>query len=363
MTTIEQVLTKVSVLAGSRRFAELERLLDRALDPEGVPRRWPVGGWWAVLSVLDRARVESGDDWPEAIDARLEGLLRSTVRMSRPDGSSVFEPGPAPPDRRAVFRRWVDRLADPGLETVAARWFRPRRGDDPDGPPPLPAMGGPGHPLAMLRADWSKTGDFLAVDGRGPGADRLELAASGRAILGPGWLPGGSGRPRNVIWRTGYAADFLEWTVSAGTSRITKTAVLLRGRNLALLAVAIEGPAEIASTRVEIPPGGVVSKAEGTRSLVLDAGPRLPARIVPLALPSLPYETDRGAIAIVEGGIEVQQKAEGRRAWLPLLVSWDRARDRKPLQWRALTVSEKSRVCAPTWPSRPGSDGGGTRAW
>ena len=34
----------------------------------------------------------------------------------------------------------------------------------------------------------------------------------------------------------------------------------------------------------------------------------------------------------------------GRRCWLPLLVSWDPARNRKTLSWRILTVSERSRA-------------------
>jgi hypothetical protein len=32
---------------------------------------------------------------------------------------------------------------------------------------------------------------------------------------------------------------------------------------------------------------------------------------------------------------------------MPILVSWDAVRNRKPVQWRVLTVSEKSRVCPP----------------
>ncbi len=37
----------------------------------------------------------------------------------------------------------------------------------------------------------------------------------------------------------------------------------------------------------------------------------------------------------------LRQAPSGRRCWLPLLVSWDPERHRKPLSWRVLTVSER----------------------
>ncbi|HEV3163743.1 MAG TPA: hypothetical protein VGZ22_06865, partial [Isosphaeraceae bacterium] len=35
------------------------------------------------------------------------------------------------------------------------------------------------------------------------------------------------------------------------------------------------------------------------------------------------------------------------RCWMPLLISWRPERDRKPTQWRILTVTERSRICRP----------------
>ena len=43
----------------------------------------------------------------------------------------------------------------------------------------------------------------------------------------------------------------------------------------------------------------------------------------------------------------LNQTAIGRRAWLPLLVSWDSLRNRKDVHWRVLTVSERSRIVGP----------------
>jgi hypothetical protein len=48
---------------------------------------------------------------------------------------------------------------------------------------------------------------------------------------------------------------------------------------------------------------------------------------------------------VAEGGdLVLSHAATGRRTWLPLLISWDAPRHRKRLQWRVLTVSERSRI-------------------
>jgi hypothetical protein len=75
-----------------------------------------------------------------------------------------------------------------------------------------------------------------------------------------------------------------------------------------------------------------------------------------MALPSRPYETDRGRFGFDPDTRELvlSQAAPGSPAWLPLLLSWDRTRIRKKLQWRVLTVSENYRACPPeaAWAAR-----------
>ena len=70
-------------------------------------------------------------------------------------------------------------------------------------------------------------------------------------------------------------------------------------------------------------------------------------RVLPVGLPRLPYETERGSFTEEGREIVLRQRQEGRRCWLPLLASWDPVRNRKGVQWRVLTVSEKSKPCAP----------------
>ena len=72
-------------------------------------------------------------------------------------------------------------------------------------------------------------------------------------------------------------------------------------------------------------------------------------RCLPLALPCLPYETDRGQFRAMPtaSGLSLKQMPRGRRCWMPLLVSWDGMRHRKRLSWRVLTVSEDAKICPP----------------
>jgi hypothetical protein len=69
--------------------------------------------------------------------------------------------------------------------------------------------------------------------------------------------------------------------------------------------------------------------------------------VLPLALPALPYPSERGSIEIDGRSLVLRQRTEGKRAWLPLLVSWNPERNRKPVRWRVLTVTERSTVLGP----------------
>ena len=84
---------------------------------------------------------------------------------------------------------------------------------------------------------------------------------------------------------------------------------------------------------------------EGSRAwLLAEPKRRGSAQVLPIGLPCLPYATDRGRFQVEGRELALTQAAEGRRCWLPLLVSWDPTRNRKAVNWRILTVSERSRA-------------------
>ncbi len=325
--------------------------LARELDPSATPWRLPVGAWAGCLAELARARRATSAGWPEEFDARIEGLLSGTLRFSRPDGSAVFGPGKVGTAHGALFRDLARHASDPGLATVVNWWFPAAGGEY--APPPLPAGACPDRPLASLRANWSKAGDFVAVDHRERVAEsRLEVFALGRRWLGPSWSSGieeaRASSIRPTLWMSNSSADLMEWTFKVAGTHVVRTALYLRGRRLALLADQVDGRRSTAAMRISLGESLAASRAAPTRSLGLSEGKGRPSiRVIPIGLPCLDYPTDRGSLTAEGPAIVLRQAQEGTRSWLPLLVSWDSARHRSPLQWRALTVSEKSKACAP----------------
>lgn len=344
-------LAKALAAWSAGRPSALVRWFERELDSEGVPRRLPVGDWARCLAALAEARQGSAPAWPDDFDARIEGFFLQALRFSRPDGSPVFGPAAPAGETATTFRYWARHLSDPALQTVVDRWFPDRR--RPQGAPPLPAASGRDRPLAILRPDWSKVGDFAAIDHRTAGAStRFELVGLGRGWLGPTWGGGPdgdtSGTARPTTWITGASADLAEWTFRAGGSRLVRTALLLRGRRLALLADQVDGLAETDRMAIEVRPGiDVVPSAEVGSLKLVHGKSRASAQVIPLSLPEGPTLGERGRLRLEGGRLVLEQPRQGRRSWVPLLVSWEPRRARKVLTWRRLTVTEASRVCAP----------------
>jgi hypothetical protein len=143
-----------------------------------------------------------------------------------------------------------------------------------------------------------------------------------------------------------------EWSFRLGAARVTRTALLLRGRRIALLADQFEKPsggsAVAPAWRIALPLGVEAAPLAGTVGWTLvppRGSPR--ARAVPLALPCRGGDSERGTFTREGRDLRLGQPCPGRRCWLPLLMSWDPLRNRQSIHWRLLTVSEKSRVCPP----------------
>jgi hypothetical protein len=209
-----------------------------------------------------------------------------------------------------------------------------------------------GRVLAALRSNGKGPADILAVDHRHVGgACRFELFGAGRSWLGPVWTMAGGGEvttaPKPGRRLSDPAVELAEWSYRAREMRITQSALLLRGHRMALLSVLIESRAPLAgdlTVRVSLAPK-VVATPMGDRRAMLLGQPEKggSVQVLPIGLPSLSYPTERGEFRLDQGTLLLTQAVKGRRAWLPLLVSWDPVRRRTRLQWRVLTVSERSR--------------------
>jgi hypothetical protein len=143
-----------------------------------------------------------------------------------------------------------------------------------------------------------------------------------------------------------------EWSFQVGRARVTRTALLLRGRRIALLADQVEiaagaNGAEVA-WRIALPSGVEASPLARSAGWTLAPPRGSPlARLVPLALPWRGGSGARGTFPRDGRDLRLCQPCPGRRCWLPVLASWDPLRNRQAIQWRVLTVGEKSQVCPP----------------
>jgi hypothetical protein len=337
----------------------LARWLSRELDADGVPIRLAVPDWQRSLELMAAARRRRGE-WPPECAEAISRLALAALRFARPDGSPAMQGGASdgmPPVWDSPD--WMQWYQGTGIAKVLGWWHgsRPRRGES--APPPLPTWSASDRVLGMLRPDWLPGGDFLAVDHRDVRSPcRLELFGGGRAWLGPEWGEGlnGSGGPASRLrpsrWLTSAAADLIEWSYRVDGARITRSALLWRGRRLALVSILVEGrePDRVVepALRLTMPPNVAAAPLKQSRALALvEPGRRGAAHALPIALPCRPYATERGSFRAADRELILSQAPVGRRCWLPLLVSWDADRHRKSLNWRVLTVSERSRPVPP----------------
>ena len=318
--------------AGTSRYLDDRRILDRL----------PITDWWGVLTNLLEAQRQTGCDWPQSDKERVGELARTALRFTRPDGSVAFSPEGAVDDRARSIRSLAVALGDVGIATVVRWWYGKRGLSSSDGPPPLPAFGDLSRPLAMLRADWGKTGDSLAVDARDPAVPRVELCVGGRPVVGPTW-PGTHGPARMRLWLTSSTADCAEWSVGTGGARIVRTAILLRNRGLAILAQQSAPTSEGGCSQIALGEAVATRRIARSRALMLKpGGGGPPTCAIPLAL-----DPEGGGSFVADGGaLSLRAPAAvGSQVWLPILFSWDKDRVRKTARWRLLTVSEKGRIC------------------
>jgi hypothetical protein len=352
--TLESLSLAVTKWVEQETVTPLLRWLRRELDADGVPIGLPIPEWHRCLAILAAGRRQAGN-WPSDCREAIAGLLLATLRFSRTDGSaSMHAVGTGPNSASWAPADWANWYGGTGIARVLRWWFGSSRRETVA--PPLPAWSADNRVLATLRPDWRPDCDFLAVDHREAHSPcRFELRGAGRTWLGAEWreeLTGASGpasRPRPVRWITGSTADLVEWRYHTDGARVIRSALLLRSRRLALFSILVERRETTwgadATMRLAMPPAVGAGPIQQSRALILaEPGRRGAAQALPIALPCLPYPTERGSFRAVDHELILQQTPAGRRCWFPVLISWDTDRNRKPLSWRVLTVSERSRA-------------------
>ena len=189
------------------------------------------------------------EGWPERFDAWAEGWFRRR--------SSVLQA------RRFARLRFPRATAGgPGrLPGVGRPAQRPRAFDGPRLVVP-PAFGGPARPAALARRRPARStaggppGELAPgrrpVGGRPPAPGRVGAVRAvrdgpdlARAVVDVGRVGRvAATRARPTLWVSQSSADVVEWSFRVGRARVVRTAVLLRGRRLALLGEQWDGPGD-----------------------------------------------------------------------------------------------------------------------
>ena len=357
--TLGRLVQAVRSWTEDENEGKLARWLRRELDSEGCPIRLAVPDWPRCLELLAAGRRRRGD-WPSGCFEAITGFVVATLRFARPDGSPAMQER-ATDGKPSVWDSpdWMQWYRGTGIARVLGWWHGSRSRGAGSAPPPLPTWSSDDRVLGIFRPDWQPGGDFLAIDHRDARSPcRLELFGGGRTWLGPNWgeaageAVGPSTRARPALRVATAAADLFDWRYRVGGLRITRSALLLRTRHLALLSMMVEGcrPEDGVepTLRLTMAPNVATGALKDSRALTLtQPGRRGAALALPIALPCRPYPTDRGSFRAAGREVVLSQSPVGRRCWLPLFVSWDAERHRKTLNWRVLTVSEGSRIVPP----------------
>jgi hypothetical protein len=270
---------------------------------------------------------------------------------------------PGPTARPAGARRGARLPAGDELSTKSAARARKKADDLPRG-----SYHSEEHSLAILRRAKNRD-DELVVRFAGQSCV-IELTASGRAAAIGDWLLEVSrhGRPlkpvsdwESICWHSDAEVDYLELQIELDEEVIMQRHLIFaREDRFLLLADAVLstrlGGLEYRGT-LPLAEGAAFRAAVETREGLLVGGARstgfsrkaVPpkggttsaiAKVLPIALPEWREEVPGGELEATDRGLELCQSTERQRLFAPLLLDLDRARFRRRLTWRTLTVAE-----------------------
>jgi hypothetical protein len=320
--------------------AGLVHVLDRTgLPPAEHFDRLPL--WlacWTRCRALG-ARWKRGR-WNARAEERYRRLVRSTLRLTRRDGTYVFSQPGADGCHIALLT-----ASAPGKRNKPRR----RRGQ----------AGGPSAKLhseraglGVLRIDGLRSAPHMTVAYAGPTC-HVELAR-GKEVLwsGPwdlevrtgGVLAEAVSSWTELCWVSDDDVDYLELGLKLEEGlRVERHLLAARNEGFLWMADAVFAPQPSKiEYRSSLPlwPGVSFREACETREgMLIGRKPR--AQVLPLALPEWLTQPGRGALASTAAGLELRQAAEARALFAPLWIDLDRSRLLKPLTWRSLAVGQQ----------------------
>ncbi len=337
------------------------------LDGEGMPQSCylhmlrPLLACWTRCSAMGDS-VEGGC-WDEDAETQYQWLVRQSLRLTRGDGSQAFSHGSAGRWRLDLFKSAMENGGDDD-DWAAAEACLPSGSafeDDTNADPPGPAENSEWSGVAVLRNNWSRRSNLLAVK-YGSGDLEIDLSCGKNVLLSGTWAFDLSvnGRPlratddwEEVCWVSDEDVDYLELEISLTDGvRLQRQLLLAREDHFLYLADCVlglsgekgltDGKAEYTS-RLPLSADVEFRPAKETREGYL-ATDKNHALVMPLALPEWRVDPRHGSLEARSGQLLLNQTTTDRNLCCPLFFDLDPRRIAKQRTWRQLTIAESLQI-------------------
>lgn len=312
----------------------------------------PLLACWTRCRVLGKGMRRAC--FPAPVWRQYKHMVRHVLRFTRHDGSAML--APAAPDGDEELLKTAMALGG-GTSNLriaaraAAKAKNGKRGRSLDAALPEPAAQGEWAAAALLRTDWSRRAERLAVVYTGREVE-LELDTGKEVLLSGSWGfdVTRDGKPLTptsewdqVCWVTDDDIDYLELQIELdGGVRVQRQMALAREDRFLFLADAVlSGEPGRLEYRACLPlwPGVEFRPAEESREGYLE-GTKRRALVLPLALAEWRSLWAPGELQATAAGLEATHAAKASCLYIPLFFDLNRHRFTRPYTWRRLTVAE-----------------------
>ena len=280
-------------------------------------------------------------------------LVLQTLRLSRHDGSQMLSSDAAGQWSRALLEAALALGGDAEDREIAESILPGRKSPQQKSKAklPSPAVHSEWATAAVMRRDWTRSSDQLAVAYN----DRrlvLELNTSNQTIFSGLCNPSLQFNGEEltieedwdeVCWQSDSDLDYIELeTKLSQRFKVQRQILLARQDRFLFIADAVMGETsgDISYRHVLPLCDGVTFRPETETHDGMLVGRKRLGAVLPLQLPEWRAEREPGSLRQVSGGLELQQSFHGQRLLAPLLIDLDPQRTGKPITWRRLTIAQ-----------------------
>ncbi|MAV33999.1 MAG: hypothetical protein CMJ59_00945 [Planctomycetaceae bacterium] len=286
-------------------------------------------------------------------------LIQQTLRLTRRDGSQMFETADANRGWRNLFHAALALSGDPEDRAVARHvlpgWRKSSKADS-NGALPEPSVFSEWSGIAVMRGSWSRGATEIGVTFNDQTVV-AELSRLNQQVFSGAWnlevvvdgLPRDvEGRWSELCWFSDNDVVYLELEAPLGNGIVLQRQVLIaRDDHFLWLGHVVLGK-KSADIRLTVTwpfhEDVHIQPADETREATIVRGGTPCFLVMPLALPEWRAEPSDGELTTDQRGLVLEQRSVASRLDAPLFFDLSPKRRPKPYTWRRLTVAEDLEV-------------------